>query len=93
MYAQAQAELDVLRKTQEDLNKGKGKLEGMTQRLDAEIVQVQSNIDQLKAKDEEIDEAISKLDEQVFRCGFVRRRYMFRRPQTNGQSVLRTKPI
>ena len=72
MYAQAQAELDVLRKTQEDLNKGKGKLEGMTQRLDAEIVQVQSNIDQLKAKDEEIDEAISKLDEQVFRCGFVR---------------------
>merc|ERR1719348_1134220 len=36
----------------------------MTQKLDAEIVQVQSNIDQLKAKDTEIDEAISKLDEQ-----------------------------
>ena len=65
VYAQAQAELDVLRKTQEDLNKGKSKLEGMTSRLDAEIVQVQTNIDQLKAKDEEIDEAISKLDEQV----------------------------
>lgn len=64
VYAQAQAELDVLRKTQEDLNKGKAKLEGMTSRLDAEIVQVQTNIDQLKAKDEEIDEAISKLDEQ-----------------------------
>ena len=71
MYAQAQAELDVLRKTQEDLNKGKAKLEGMTQKLDAEIVQVQTNIDQLKAKDEEIDDAISKLDEQVMRKNFV----------------------
>lgn len=64
VYAQAQAELDVLRKTQEDLNKGKANLEGMTKRLDDEIVQVQTNIDQLKAKDTEIDEAISKLDEQ-----------------------------
>ena len=81
MYAQAQAELDVLRKTQEDLNKGKGKLEGMTQRLDAEIVQVQSNIDQLKAKDEEIDEAISKLDEQVRAYDAATEGLRCRRPQ------------
>merc|ERR1719419_877138 len=64
VYAQAQGELDVLRKTQEDLNKGKGQLEDMVGRLDREILDVQNNIDRLKVKETEIDDAIGKLDEQ-----------------------------
>ncbi|KAL5011153.1 hypothetical protein ScPMuIL_013458 [Solemya velum] len=63
-FAQAQAEIDVLYKTQGDLIKGKDKLEKMTQDLEKELNEIEGNIQLLKSKDSEIKEALTKLDSQ-----------------------------
>ncbi|XP_051545451.1 tumor susceptibility gene 101 protein-like [Myxocyprinus asiaticus] len=60
----AQAELDALKRTEEDLKKGHQKLEDMVSRLDQEVADVDRNIELLKKKDEELSEALEKMENQ-----------------------------
>uniref|UniRef100_A0A3Q3DW51 Tumor susceptibility 101a n=1 Tax=Hippocampus comes TaxID=109280 RepID=A0A3Q3DW51_HIPCM len=60
----AQAELDALKRTEEDLKKGHQKLEDMISRLDQEVADVDRNIELLKRKDEELTEALEKMENQ-----------------------------
>uniref|UniRef100_A0A1A8PYX8 Tumor susceptibility gene 101 n=3 Tax=Nothobranchius TaxID=28779 RepID=A0A1A8PYX8_9TELE len=60
----AQAELDALKRTEEDLKKGHQKLEEMISRLDQEVADVDRNIELLKKKDEELSEALEKMENQ-----------------------------
>uniref|UniRef100_A0A3Q1J2S4 Tumor susceptibility 101a n=1 Tax=Anabas testudineus TaxID=64144 RepID=A0A3Q1J2S4_ANATE len=60
----AQAELDALKRTEEDLKKGHQKLEDMVLRLDQEVTDVDRNIELLKRKDEELSEALEKMENQ-----------------------------
>ncbi|XP_034976530.1 tumor susceptibility gene 101 protein [Zootoca vivipara] len=60
----AQAELNALKRTEEDLKKGHQKLEEMVTRLDQEVAEVDKNIDLLKKKDEELSSALEKMESQ-----------------------------
>nr|XP_056707609.1 tumor susceptibility gene 101 protein isoform X3 [Euleptes europaea] len=60
----AQAELNALKRTEEDLKKGHQKLEEMVTRLDQEVSEVDKNIDLLKKKDEELSSALEKMESQ-----------------------------
>uniref|UniRef100_A0A3B3R388 Tumor susceptibility 101a n=1 Tax=Paramormyrops kingsleyae TaxID=1676925 RepID=A0A3B3R388_9TELE len=60
----AQAELDALKRTEEDLKKGHQKLEDMVSRLDQEVTDVDRNIELLKRKDEELTTALEKMESQ-----------------------------
>ncbi|XP_049579141.1 tumor susceptibility 101a [Syngnathus scovelli] len=60
----AQAELDALKRTEEDLKKGHQKLEDMISRLDQEVADVDRNIELLNRKDEELTEALEKMENQ-----------------------------
>uniref|UniRef100_A0A4W6EIP8 Tumor susceptibility 101a n=1 Tax=Lates calcarifer TaxID=8187 RepID=A0A4W6EIP8_LATCA len=60
----AQAELDALKRTEEDLKKGHQKLEEMVSRLDQEVTEVDRNIELLKRKDDELSEALEKMENQ-----------------------------
>ncbi|KAA0723607.1 Tumor susceptibility gene 101 protein ESCRT-I complex subunit TSG101 [Triplophysa tibetana] len=60
----AQAELDALKRTEEDLKKGHQKLEDMVTKLDLEMADVDKNIDLLKCKDEEMTAALEKMENQ-----------------------------
>uniref|UniRef100_A0A3P9KFR7 Tumor susceptibility 101a n=1 Tax=Oryzias latipes TaxID=8090 RepID=A0A3P9KFR7_ORYLA len=61
----AQAELDALKRTEEDLKKGHQKLEEMISKLDQEVAEVDRNIELLKKKDEELSEALEKMENQT----------------------------
>ncbi|XP_053396804.1 tumor susceptibility gene 101 protein-like [Mercenaria mercenaria] len=63
-FAQAQAEMDVLYKTQADLLKGKDKLESMIRDLEKEKSEIGANIVLLKQKDGEVKETLSRLENQ-----------------------------
>lgn len=63
-FAQAQAEMDVLYKTQADLLKGKDKLETMIKDLEKEKSEIGANIILLKQKDGEVKETLSRLENQ-----------------------------
>ncbi|KAK3696962.1 hypothetical protein RRG08_023153 [Elysia crispata] len=63
-FAQAQAEMDVLTKTQTDLNHGKQKLEQIISDLEKEKEEISKNIRLLSEKDEEVKEAIQKMEGQ-----------------------------
>ncbi|XP_036440216.1 tumor susceptibility gene 101 protein [Colossoma macropomum] len=60
----AQAELDALKRTEEDLKKGHQKLEEMVTKLDQETADVDKNIELLKQKDEELTAALDKMENQ-----------------------------
>ncbi|NWR27785.1 TS101 protein, partial [Tachuris rubrigastra] len=60
----AQAELNALKRTEEDLKKGHQKLEEMVTRLDQEVAEVDKNIELLKKKDEELTSALEKMESQ-----------------------------
>ncbi|XP_061533625.1 tumor susceptibility 101a isoform X2 [Phycodurus eques] len=60
----AQAELDALKRTEEDLKKGHQKLEDMISRLDQEVGDVDRKIELLKRNDEELSEALEKMENQ-----------------------------
>ncbi|KAM5247280.1 tumor susceptibility gene 101 protein isoform 2-T2 [Ctenodactylus gundi] len=60
----AQAELNALKRTEEDLKKGHQKLEEMVTRLDQEVAEVDKNIELLKKKDEELSSALEKMENQ-----------------------------
>ncbi|XP_059370806.1 tumor susceptibility gene 101 protein-like [Carassius carassius] len=60
----AQAELDTLKRTEEDLKRGHQKLEEMVTKLDLEMADVEKNIDLLKQRDEELTVALEKTENQ-----------------------------
>ncbi|XP_065611301.1 tumor susceptibility gene 101 protein isoform X2 [Cyrtonyx montezumae] len=60
----AQAELNALKRTEEDLKKGHQKLEEMVTRLDQEVAEVDKNIELLRKKDEELSSALEKMESQ-----------------------------
>ncbi|XP_066510575.1 tumor susceptibility gene 101 protein-like [Hoplias malabaricus] len=60
----AQAELDALKRTEEDLKKGHQRLEDMVTKLGQEIRDVDKNIELLKQKDEELTAALDKMENQ-----------------------------
>ncbi|XP_013413928.1 tumor susceptibility gene 101 protein isoform X2 [Lingula anatina] len=64
IFAQAQAEMDALKKTQDDLNNGKTKLDDMISRLRAEQNEVGRSLEILTEKDNEIREALRKMESQ-----------------------------
>lgn len=64
MFEQAQAEMNVLHKTQADLVKGKEKLEVMVKELENEKMEIENNIKLLQDKDQEVKEVLQKLDNQ-----------------------------
>ncbi|XP_076445427.1 tumor susceptibility gene 101 protein-like [Babylonia areolata] len=63
-FAQAQAEMDVLKKTQTDLTKGKEKLEQMLRDLEQEKTNIESNMILLSTKDQEVKEALQRMEQQ-----------------------------
>ncbi|XP_052807205.1 tumor susceptibility gene 101 protein-like [Mya arenaria] len=63
-FQQAQAEMDVLYKTQADLLKGKDKLEQMMADLDKEKVEIEGNVKLLRQKDQEVKEALGRMENQ-----------------------------
>ncbi|KAK2158995.1 hypothetical protein NP493_1748g00001 [Ridgeia piscesae] len=60
--SQSHAELETLRRTQDDLNKGKTTLEQMLQRLEREQSDVERTIMMLQEKDDEIQQVIHKME-------------------------------
>ncbi|XP_075423792.1 tumor susceptibility gene 101 protein [Ascaphus truei] len=60
----AQAELNALKRTEEDLKKGHQKLEEMVTRLDQEVTEVDKNIETLRRKDEELGGVVEKMESQ-----------------------------
>ncbi|CAC5394602.1 TSG101 [Mytilus coruscus] len=64
IFEQAQAEMNVLYKTQSDLNTGKTKLEQIFKDLEQEKEEIESNIKLLKDKDRELKEALQKVEHQ-----------------------------
>ncbi|XP_019621055.1 PREDICTED: tumor susceptibility gene 101 protein-like [Branchiostoma belcheri] len=63
-FQQAQAEMDALKRTEDDLKKGQRQLDEMIQKLGTECVEVDKNVQLLKQKDEEIKEVIAKMESQ-----------------------------
>lgn len=64
IFEQANAEMNVLQKTQSDLVNGKGKLEQIYKDLEQEKEEIESNIKLLKEKDRELKEALQKVENQ-----------------------------
>lgn len=62
VFQQAQAEMDALKKTQEDLQKGRQKLDDMLERLDKEQSDVEENIRQLQLKEHELRDVLAKIE-------------------------------
>uniref|UniRef100_A0A8C8VVK9 Tumor susceptibility gene 101 protein n=1 Tax=Peromyscus maniculatus bairdii TaxID=230844 RepID=A0A8C8VVK9_PERMB len=60
----AQAELNALKRTGENLKKGHQKLEEMVTRLDQEVAEVDKNTELLKKKDDELSSALEKMENQ-----------------------------
>ncbi|GAB1609234.1 tumor susceptibility gene 101 protein-like [Argonauta hians] len=63
-FAQAQAEMDTLYKTQNDLQKGRECLEKMMKSLEQEKDEVEKNISILKEKNSELKETLNKMENQ-----------------------------
>ncbi|KAK6985507.1 tumor susceptibility 101 protein [Biomphalaria glabrata] len=61
-FAQAQAEMDVLKKTQKDLTTGKERIEIIITELEKEKADIEKNIELLREKDNEVKEAIQKME-------------------------------
>ncbi|KAK6170263.1 hypothetical protein SNE40_018695 [Patella caerulea] len=61
-FAQAEAEMDVLKKTQTDLSRGKEKLEKMIKDLENEKDECEKNTKLLSDKTSEVKEALKKLE-------------------------------
>ncbi|KAL4613454.1 tumor susceptibility gene 101 protein-like [Arapaima gigas] len=60
----AQAELDALKKTEDDLKKGRQNLEEMFSKLSLEMAEVDKNIELLMQKDKEVCTALEKMESQ-----------------------------
>lgn len=62
--SQAQAELETLNRTQQELSQGRTKLDDMLRRLEQEQVDLDKSITLLRDKEQEIEKAIAQLSEQ-----------------------------
>lgn len=60
----AQAEMDVLKKTHDELNSGKTRLEDMINRMDREQAELESNLQTLRDRNEEMKELVRKMESQ-----------------------------
>lgn len=63
-YLQNQAELETLKRTQEDLRQGKAKLDVMLNKLEKEKKDLEKNITLLRDKEQELNTAIEKIGVQ-----------------------------
>lgn len=61
---QSNAELETLRRTQQELREGKGRLEDILQRLQRERSELDKNVTLLQEKEKELQAAVEKLGEQ-----------------------------
>lgn len=60
----AQAEMDVLKRTHDELSSGKAKLEDMISRMDREQAELESNLQTLRERNEEMKELIQRMESQ-----------------------------
>lgn len=63
-YLQNQAELETLKRTQEELRQGRAKLDVMLTKLEKEKKDLEKNITLLKDKEQELNTAIEKIGVQ-----------------------------
>lgn len=61
---QSNAELETLRRTQQELREGKGRLEDILSRLQRERAELDKNVALLQEKEKELEAAVEKLAEQ-----------------------------
>uniref|UniRef100_T1JPK6 UEV domain-containing protein n=1 Tax=Strigamia maritima TaxID=126957 RepID=T1JPK6_STRMM len=64
VFSQAQAEMDVLKRTGDELGQGKTKLESIINKLEAEQMELDKNVFMLQEKNEAMANVISKLENQ-----------------------------
>ncbi|XP_045464065.1 tumor susceptibility gene 101 protein isoform X2 [Harmonia axyridis] len=64
VFQQNQAELDTLRRTQDELKQGKAKLDVILSKLEKEQNDLDKNITLLKDKEEELDKAIQRISNE-----------------------------
>ena len=62
IFGQSQAEMDALKKTQDDLQKGKRTLDDMLAKLEREQAEVETNITLLKQKTGEMTDVLQKIE-------------------------------
>ncbi|KAL1482094.1 hypothetical protein MTO96_034038 [Rhipicephalus appendiculatus] len=60
----AQAEMDVLKRTHDELTQGKTKLDDMINRMDREQAELEANLQNLRERNEELKELIRKVENQ-----------------------------
>lgn len=60
----AQAEMDVLKRTHDELTQGKTKLDDMINRMDREQAELEGNLQNLRERNEELKELIRKVENQ-----------------------------
>ncbi|CAG9864501.1 unnamed protein product [Phyllotreta striolata] len=63
-FQQNQAELDTLKRTQDELRQGKSKLDGILSRLEKEKNDLDKNITMLQDKEQELEKAIERISNQ-----------------------------
>jgi len=64
IFAQSQAEIETLKKTENELRTGQTKLEELSRRLDQEQMEVERNISSLKERSIELEETLNKIKSQ-----------------------------
>lgn len=62
--SQTQAELETLHKIEQELMQGKGRLDHLLSKLDAERNEWEKNLTVLRDKEQELDESLNKLSEK-----------------------------
>ncbi|XP_077494517.1 tumor susceptibility gene 101 [Amblyomma americanum] len=60
----AQAEMDVLKRTHDELTQGKTKLDDLISRMDREQAELEANLQNLRERNEELKELIRKMENQ-----------------------------
>lgn len=63
-FSQIQAELETLRRTEQELTQGKDKLDDILARLEREQIELDKNISILKDKEQELEKEIERLSDQ-----------------------------
>lgn len=64
IFAQSQAEIETLKKTENELRMGQTKLEELGRKLDQEQSEVERHITALRERSSELEESVAKLKQQ-----------------------------
>jgi len=64
IFAQSQAEIETLKKTENELRIGQSKLEELSRRLDQEQVEMERGISSLKERSNELEDTLTKIKSQ-----------------------------